>query len=311
MINRISNHISDFMPILKENILIRYEFVQIPFIKYKNLDSELFCHGFYLKYLSQATLHKDFTIVEPVKFLMKLLLQWENELKREPNSYSLVQASQALEVQLNPDGSLPDIKILKNAYRKISRKFHPDNKTTGDPAKYMDLQTAYEFICSGDHETGPRAENLHYYIQSQIILMQRHSQDLKNYKYPGYESVFNSITRDFQSFFDKSQVSMLLVDAIKLIEETIKVSPLNSLELMRIGGLNTLANIFDKSVTTMLNQNIRDPNSSEIKMCKCILNCLSAGGHNDKFIAEIIKNKTILKNVNKMIYIEVICCYIL
>ncbi|MGM9873754.1 MAG: DnaJ domain-containing protein, partial [Bacilli bacterium] len=35
---------------------------------------------------------------------------------------------------------------IKSAYRKLAKKYHPDNKETGDEAKFKDIQEAYDIL---------------------------------------------------------------------------------------------------------------------------------------------------------------------
>ena len=35
---------------------------------------------------------------------------------------------------------------IKSAYRKLAKKYHPDNKETGDEAKFKEIQEAYDIL---------------------------------------------------------------------------------------------------------------------------------------------------------------------
>ena len=35
---------------------------------------------------------------------------------------------------------------IKSAYRKLAKKYHPDNKETGDEAKFKEVQEAYDIL---------------------------------------------------------------------------------------------------------------------------------------------------------------------
>ena len=40
---------------------------------------------------------------------------------------------------------------IKSAYRKLAKVYHPDNKQTGDEAKFKEIQEAYDFRRDGRH----------------------------------------------------------------------------------------------------------------------------------------------------------------
>ena len=44
---------------------------------------------------------------------------------------------------VNKSASKDDI---KSAYRKLAKKYHPDNKETGDEAKFKEIQEAYDIL---------------------------------------------------------------------------------------------------------------------------------------------------------------------
>ncbi|MEN2500373.1 MAG: DnaJ subfamily C member 13, partial [Marteilia pararefringens] len=312
MINKLSAHVSEFLPILNENILSIYEYVPIIKIEYPQLDKELFCHGLYLKYLcleKEKLSKQNFRFSNPIEFLRTLLKQWQDELLKEGNSAMYINACKVLE--LEPEalgvGSIShnlNEEELKNKYRMLSRKYHPDNPKTGNEAKFIEMQEAYAFICGKKYDSGPNPDYLHYYIQVQIILLQFHRAELSNYKYPGYNAILSSLSHDLKNIFAKKIFSTLVVDCIKLVEETLVCSQLNCLELIHVDALNTLIDVLRESANNLQHLDNYSSRTTEVEICISILNCLTVGGVYFEFVEVLYQNKIILQLIVQMMNLK-------
>lgn len=88
-----------------------------------------------------------------------LLDEWRAELARKPLCMSEAEACALLEIQMGPEQAL-DEEVLKAAYRRLARKFHPDKNPTGRE-RFMAVQKAYERLQAGAAAgQGPQAWRL-------------------------------------------------------------------------------------------------------------------------------------------------------
>lgn len=79
--------------------------------------------------------------------MQALLDEWRAELARKPLGMSEAEACALLEIETPKDQSLDD-EVLKAAYRRLARKYHPDKNPAGRD-KFMAVQRAYERLLAG------------------------------------------------------------------------------------------------------------------------------------------------------------------
>lgn len=60
------------------------------------------------------------------------------------------------------------------------------------------IQTAYAFVSAASEHTGPDPERLKLFVNAQVILYARYTEDLKPYKYSGYDMLLPLILKDVQ-----------------------------------------------------------------------------------------------------------------
>ena len=59
---------------------------------------------------------------------------------------------------------------IKSAYRKLAKKYHPDNKETGDEAKFKEIQEAYDILY--DDQNVLRMINLAMLPSNKLVVAQ-------------------------------------------------------------------------------------------------------------------------------------------
>ena len=55
-----------------------------------------------------------------------------------------------------------DYKVKKRRYRALCRLYHPDNKVTGDRAKFDEVQESWKLICSNNIEPVVKRAKWHH-----------------------------------------------------------------------------------------------------------------------------------------------------
>ncbi|VDP09709.1 unnamed protein product [Soboliphyme baturini] len=99
MMEKLALHIADFTTRLPSNVKASYQFCPIPLIQYPQLESEIFCHIYYLRHLCNVTKFPDWPINQPVEFLKCCLITLKAELDRKGCSMSVEAACQVLHLK--------------------------------------------------------------------------------------------------------------------------------------------------------------------------------------------------------------------
>lgn len=123
LIEMIRQHLGDFPLRLFQNNSTEYEYCPMPGVAYKRLETEIFCHNYYLHNLCDEARFPEWPISEPVEVFRACLERFKKQLDREGSAVeeSLEKARVILDLKTG-DGS----KELRKAYRSLARKFHPD-----------------------------------------------------------------------------------------------------------------------------------------------------------------------------------------
>jgi hypothetical protein len=123
LIEMVRQHLGEFPLRLVQNTSTEYEYCPMPGVSYKRLESEFFCHNYYLHNLCDEVRFPDWPIAEPVEVfracLERFKMQFDRNTRKEEEVFE--KARKCLDLQPG-DGS----KELRKAYRNLARKYHPD-----------------------------------------------------------------------------------------------------------------------------------------------------------------------------------------
>lgn len=187
LLPQIHEHISDFYVRLKQHAHATYEYNPMPPVEYPELDNEIWCYRYYLANLCNEDRFPEWDIKDHVEFLQALLTQWRTELLVTPVSITNEQAYSLLELERFgwEKGTVVTEEVLKKAYRKLARLYHPDKNPQGQD-HFQKIHKAYSLLqSSGNSSHGPRTWAILLILKSQCILFRRYPSILAPFKYAG------------------------------------------------------------------------------------------------------------------------------
>lgn len=269
LLEMVSQHLGDLAARLAANPCTLYNYCPIPPIKYEDLDSELWCHNFYLANLCDEVRFPDWPIDDPVSLLRSVLDAWRDELnKSEDVGVPLLEAWQILGIE----SGASDAEIRK-AYRRQAMKYHPDKNPDGREV-FEKIQKAYEALTSARSADtgvsgGPDPVSLLLIVRTQCILYSRCAKVLRPYKYAGYPLLLEIIR-------DSNVTPAMQEAATRLVYLTCLTSPKNAEELIREQGTEIILDLFCRMVPTILA--VQPPpaaDSLEMKTLSNVLHTLS------------------------------------
>lgn len=91
-------HLGDFPYRLPENCRAVYDYTPLPPVGYPELKEEIWCHRYYLRNLIDETRFQGWPVVDHITLVQRLLVEWREELARQPLSMSDVEARRVLQV---------------------------------------------------------------------------------------------------------------------------------------------------------------------------------------------------------------------
>lgn len=256
MISKIAAHVFEFTTQLLNNSHAVYQYCPIDKVEYPALKNELFCYEYYLRHLCDTSRFSHWKIREPVRFLSELLQRWKVELAETPESLSLEECYEVLELQLGDraagasSGSSFSRNEIRQAYLKLLPKYHPDKNPNGREV-FEKIQKAYEYLLSenfsGVDKKKKSREHIFWILKALVIVYQEHKEDVAVFKYPGFRPLVQLLKQEIDEDPSLRQPSNLLLVATELCCATIATTPLNADELRDEGGITLLISLLEKS----------------------------------------------------------------
>lgn len=91
-------HLGDFPHRLPEHCHAVYDYTPLPPIGYPELVDEIWCHRYYLRNLINEARFPGWEIVDHLELVQRLLVEWREELARQPLSMTDSEARSVLQV---------------------------------------------------------------------------------------------------------------------------------------------------------------------------------------------------------------------
>ncbi|CAJ0944421.1 unnamed protein product, partial [Mesorhabditis belari] len=301
LIERIALHISEYSARLMSNVKALYTFCPITEVDYPELESELFCHVYYLRHLCDQQRFPNWPIRDPVAFLRSCLAAWHEEIDRKPPAMSIEMACETLGIDPTNDQWM-DAANTRRAYLKLSLKYHPDKNPDPEARDiFQKISSAYELLTSNNARRNlPDPERIVLCLRAQSIVYSGHLEELGEYKYAGYGQLIKTIdleAKDAQ-LFQKGGGS-LLAAAIELAKWTLQSSALNAEQLRRENGLEALQLAFERCAP-MINLSSK-PDDMATQVCERICDCLGTAARFEGCRARIAEMSSIFGNITRLL----------
>ena len=261
-VDMINQHLGDLSLRLKQNTMERYEYCPIPRIRYVQLEKELYCHDYYLRNLCNETKYSNWNISNPLLLLKDVIECWKIEMAKEIEDKSVKDAKILLGLSDNYDPN-----ELRKSYKLMARKYHPDKNPNGSEM-FEKIYLAYELLSSIENNImSTDVSNIILILKTQILLYSRFPDILNTQRYSAYEILLTHIvlppeldndlshdiliTNNDKFSTDKNTSLLLISKGILLIYYTLKVSPSNSNEFVRVNGVPALLKVYYYSLSIM------------------------------------------------------------
>jgi hypothetical protein len=253
LLDMMVQHIGDLPARLSANPCTLYDYCPVPPVKYEELETELWCHNFYLANLCDEARFPGWPIPDPVALLRGVLDGWRKEVsKTGTKGLPLDEAYVTMGLTAGADD-----KEIRKAYRKLALKFHPDKNPQGREV-FEKIQKAFECLTdsrqagSSGMGGGPDPVSILLMVRTQNILFARHAPVLRAYKYAGYPLVLGALG-GLKEETNLGGERAPFVDALsRLVYLTCLASTKNAEELVREGGCEALAWLLSKTVPLAL-----------------------------------------------------------
>lgn len=303
LLPQIHEHVAEFSVKLKQHAHAVYEYNPMPPVEYPELDGEIWCYRYYLANLCNEEKFPEWDLQEHVEFLQALLTQWRNELLITPVSLSQEDALKILEIEELETGSAVSEDMLKQAYRKLARKYHPDKNPDGQE-RFLQIHKAYELLRSPSNKSnGPRNWVILLIMKSQCILYKRYPSVLAPFKYAGYPLLLEAMTINDQNMhFLSAEKAPILEAATKLCWLTCVCCTLNGEELHRSGGIDLLSTLISRLLSALPKEA-----STTLIGCRILTYALRTLAGLAAFEAprdDFVKRPLLLHDIMKCIYFE-------
>ena len=217
-------HLEPFRSALHLDPTLQYEFEPCPPIEYEQLNSELYCHSYFLRNLCDDKSFPDWPISDPEGVLRDIIDAWRSELataseisKGESMTFSRAAEIMGLIGEFNhqqqygisSEHSKITTSLLRKAYLRLALKLHPDRNIDSDNSKkaFTELHLAYKrlsLIASGRaHTEGDPSSHTdsslhvpmsdivttHLLLRAQTLLFDRFPSRLGTFKYPMFPTL--------------------------------------------------------------------------------------------------------------------------
>ena len=140
--------------------------------------------------------------------------------------------SDALAILGLPDDARVSPNKVRQSYRKLAKKYHPDKNPAGAD-HFRKIHAAYEVLAArrGKPGAGEDTSHIELILRTQCALFTRYVDDLEPYKYAGYPFLLSTLSVSSAQAISPARFR-LLVAGSELVYLTCLCSPMNAEELL-------------------------------------------------------------------------------